>query len=329
MEWLNYHHLRYFWAVAKEGGLARAAAKLHVSQPSISEQIRELEDALGEKLFRREGRGNKLTDAGQVVLGYADEIFALGRELMNAVKQRPGTRELRFYVGVVDSFPKLVTNEILAPVFSMPRTVHVICREGKMEDLLAQLAAHRLDIVLTDEPASSSTNFRIFSHPLGETSTTFCAEPKLAAKLRRGFPGSINDAPALLPAENTVLRRALEKWFREQQIAPRVVAEFEDLALMVVMAAEGRGFIAVPTIATKHTMTHYGFRIIGEAAECRTEFHAITAERRIAHPAVSLITKEARKHLFSRAPGAISEYKATAAQSQALPAAAPAAPSES
>ena len=291
MEWLHYHHLRYFWTVAKEGSLARAAARLHVSQPSISEQIRELEDALGEKLFRREGRNNKLTDAGQVVFGYAEEIFALGRELMNAVQQRPGVKTLRFYVGVVDSVPKLVTNEILSPVFAMTQTVHVICREGKLEDLLAQLAAHRLDIVLSDEPASSSTNFKTFSHPLGETTTTFCAEKKLAAKLKRGFPKSLHGAPALLPAENTTLRRSLEKWFREQHIAPRVVAEFEDLALMKVMAAEGRGFIAVPTMAKKDAVAHYNFQTIGEACQCRSQFHAITVERRIAHPAVALITQ--------------------------------------
>jgi LysR family transcriptional activator of nhaA len=288
MEWLNYHHLRYFWTIAKEGSLARAAAKLHVSQPSISEQVHELEAALGEKLFRREGRTNRLTDAGRMVFGYADEIFSLGRELLHAGKQRPGAR--RFYVGVVDSFPKLVTNEILAPVFAMPQTVHVICREGKAEDLLAQLTAHRLDLVLADEPASSSANFKTFSHALGETGTTFCAEKRLATKLKRGFPSSLNASPALLPAENTALRRALEKWFREQHIAPRVVAEFEDLALMKVMAAEGRGFIAVPTVATKDAVAHYGFRTIGEAGECRSQFHAITVERRIAHPAVALIT---------------------------------------
>ncbi len=290
MEWLNYHHLRYFWTAAKEGSLARAAAKLHVSQPSISEQIRELEEALGEKLFQREGRSNKLTDAGQVVFGYADEIFALGRELLNAVKQRPSAKTLRFYVGVVDSFPKLVTNEILAPVFAMPQTVHVICREGKMEDLLAQLAAHRLDIVLSDEPAPSSTNLKTFSHPLGETSTTFYAEKKLAKKLKPGFPKSLHDAPALLPAENTTLRRALETWFRDQHIQPRVVAEFDDLALMKVMAAEGRGFIAVPTVAAKDAVGRYGFQNIGTADQCRVHFHAITVERRIAHPAVALIT---------------------------------------
>jgi len=290
MEWLNYHHLHYFWTVAKEGGLAHAAAKLHVSQPSISEQIRELESALGEKLFRREGRNNVLTEAGHVVFGYAEEIFTLGRELMNTVKRRPGAKTMRLYVGVVDSFPKLVTNEILSPVFAMPQTVHVICREGKMEDLLAQLAAHRLDIVLSDEPASSSINFKTFSHLLGETGTAFCGEKRLAARLKRNFPMSLHDAPALLPAENTTLRRALETWFREQGIKPRVVAEFEDLALMKVMAAAGRGFIAMPACATKGAMGHYGFQTIGKADQCRVQFHAITAERRIAHPAVALIT---------------------------------------
>lgn len=294
MEWLNYHHLRYFWTVAKEGSLARAAERLHVSQPSISEQIRELESAFGERLFQREGRRNTLTAAGRVVFGYADEIFALGRELMNTVARRPGEKALRLYVGVADSFPKLVTNEILKPVFAMPQTAHVICREGKMEDLLAQLAAHRLDIVLADEPASSSTNFKTFGHALGDTGTTFCAERKLATKLKRHFPQSLHEAPALLPTENTSLRRALETWFREQQIQPRIVAEFEDLALMKVMAAEGRGFIALPSVAVHDAVGHYRFQRIGRADQCRVQFHAITAERRIAHPAVALITGHAR-----------------------------------
>jgi LysR family transcriptional regulator, transcriptional activator of nhaA len=291
MEWLNYHHLRYFHSVAREGSLAQAAAKLHISQPSISEQIRELEGALGERLFRREGRSNKLTEVGQMVFGYADEIFTLGRELMNAVKQRPGARALRLKVGVADSFPKLVTNEILKPVFTMPQAVHVICREGKMEDLLAQLAAHRLDLVLSDEPAPSSANLKVFSHTIGESSVTLCAETKLATKLKRNFPKSLNAAPALLPAENTALRRSLETWFRTHHLQPVVVAECEDLALMKVMAAEGRGFIAVPTVALKEAVSRYQFRSLGQATACRVRFYAITAARRIVHPGVALITR--------------------------------------
>ena len=289
MEWLNYHHLRYFWTVAKEGSLARAAAKLNVSQPSISEQIHELEESFGEKLFRREGRNNKLTDAGQVVFGYAEEIFALGRELMNAVKQRPGTGALRFCVGVTDSLPKLVTNEILKPAFRLSQEVQVICREGKLEDILAQLAAHRLDLVLSDEPASTSTTFRTFSHPLGESGSTFCAERKLAARLKRNFPKSLHDAPAFLPAENTTLRRALEVWFRENGVRPRVVAECEDLALMKVMASEQQGVIAIPDMGIDDAINRYKFQVVGHAESCRLQYYAITTERRIQHPATTAI----------------------------------------
>ena len=297
MEWLNYHHLRYFWTVAKEGSLARAAERLHVSQPSISEQIRELEEALGEKLFRREGRAKKLTEAGQIVFGFAEEIFALGREMMNAVTQRPGAKTLRFYVGVVDSFPKLLTNEILKPVFALPGAVHVICREGKLHDLLAQLAAHRLDIVLADEPASSNANFKTFNHPLGSAGTAFCAERRLATRLRKNFPKSLHDAPALLPAENAPFRRAIEAWFRSEKIQPRVVAEFEDLALMKAMAADERGFFALPAAAADESRDRFGFEVIGRTERCRTEFHAITAERRIVHPGITAITSQARRLL--------------------------------
>lgn len=293
MEWLNYHHLRYFWTVAKEGSLARAAEKLHVSQPSISGQLRELEIALGEKLFQREGRKNKLTDAGQVVFGYADEIFALGREMVSAVKQRPGAKSLRLNIGIVDSFPKLVTGRILKPAFELPQQVSVVCREGKVEDLLGQLAAHRLDIVLADEPVSSSTRFRTFDHSLGESEIIFCAARKLARRLARAFPNSLNDAPALLPVQNATLRRSLEAWFRKHDVKPHVVAECEDLALLKALAAEERGFIAIPEVALDDAMEQFGFQKIGRASDCKVEFHAITIERRIAHPAIAAITQTA------------------------------------
>lgn len=291
MKWLNYHHLRYFHVVAREGSLARAATVLHVSQPSISEQVRALEDVLGEKLFRREGRKNRLTDTGQMVFDYAEEIFALGRELMSAVEQRPGPRALRLNVGVADSFPKLVTSEILKPVFSMPQGVHVVCREGKMDDLLPMLAAHRLDLILSDEPAPSTANLKVFNHPLGESRVTLCAEAGLASRLRRKFPRSLDGAAALLPIANSTLRRSLEVWFRNEGVRPNVVAEFEDLALMKVMAADGRGFTALPTVAMGEAVSRYGFRSLGEASGCRVQFHAITAERRIDHPAVAIITR--------------------------------------
>lgn len=299
MDWLNYHHLRYFWTVAREGGLRQAAAKLHVSPPSISAQIRELEEAMGEKLFRRQGRANVLTDAGQIALRYADEIFNLGRELTNALGQRPTAQALRLHVGVADAVPKLVTHEVLRPVFEMAQPVHVICREGKVADLIGQLAAYRLDIVLADEPASSVHQSRVFSHHLGQSGASFCATRKLAAELKRGFPKSLHRAPALLPAETTAFRRSLETWFQALGIRPRAVAEFEDAALMKVIAAEGRGFVALPSVVAEEARVRYDLQLIGSTDRCRDNFYAITAERRLTHPAVTLLTATARE-LFAR-----------------------------
>lgn len=297
MDWLNYHHLRYFWTVAKSGSLRQAAAQLHISPPSISAQIRELEAALDARLFRRSGRINVLTDTGQMVLRYADEIFGLGNDLVSAVKQRPTARAPRLTVGVVDSFPKLVAFEILKPAFDTG-SVHVVCREGKCDDLLGQLAAHRLDIVLADEPASSSVPFRAFNHRLGESTVAFCAPEPLAAKLRRRFPKSLDGAPALLPAENTPLRRALEAWFRAHGVTPRPVAEFEDLALLTEIATHTQAFVPVPTVVRAQAVQRYGLRPIGEAKDCRDEFYAIAAERRIVHPLVSLLTDRAQRLVF-------------------------------
>jgi LysR family transcriptional activator of nhaA len=299
MDWLNFHHLRYFWTVAKEGGLRQAAEKLHVSQPSISAQIRELEAALGEPLFRRSGRANVLTDTGQIAFRHAEEIFSLGRELVSAVKQRPTARAVRLYVGVADSVPKLITYEILKPVMAHEEAVHVVCREGKLEDLLAQLASHRLDIVLADEPAPSSAKLRAFNHRLGESGVTFCAGPAHAARLRRGFPRSLDGQPALLPAENTALRRSLEHWFRAAGVRPRIVADFEDAALMKVFAADGRGWVPIPTVVAREAVARYGLRVIAATDRCRDQFFAITAERRITHPLVSLITESAQKLTFA------------------------------
>lgn len=295
----NYHHLRYFRAVAREGGLRQAAEKLHVSPPSISAQIKELEETFGEKLFQKKGRSNVLTDAGQIALRYADEIFSLGEELSNAIQRRPTAEQMRLHVGVADALPKLVTNEILRPIFAEGQSIHVICREGKIEDLLAQLETHRLDIVLADEPASSSHGMRAFNHKLGESPVTICAEMGLAKQLKRGFPKSLHGAPALLPAESTSLRRALENWFREIGVRPRVMADFEDAALMKVVAADGKGFIALPTIVADEALERYNLQAIGKTSRCTDQFFAITAERRITHPAVNLITDKARE-LFDR-----------------------------
>ncbi len=299
MEWLNFHHLRYFWTVARKGGVRKAADELHVSQPSISAQLRLLEDSLGEKLFKRSGRSLVLTEMGHLVLTYADEIFSAGRELMSAVKQRPGGRLLRLNVGMTDSISKLMGFEFLKPAIRFSEPVHVVCRMAAIEVLVNQLQAHRLDIVLADEPASSSLKAKTFNHRLGRSGVTFCAVPAIAKKLRRNFPQSLNGATALLPTENMGMRAVLETWFDTKGIHPRLIGEYEDSALMVFCATAGRGFTVVPTVVAREVLKHWGLRVIANVDECGTEFYAITAERRVKNPAALAITEHAYSELFA------------------------------
>jgi LysR family transcriptional activator of nhaA len=294
VEFLNYHHLRYFWVVAKEGGLRKAAEKLHVSQPTISAQIAALEGVLGEKLFRRGGRSLELTETGQHVFTYAEEIFSIGQDLLNSVKQRPTSRPLRLRLGVADALPKLVTYQIIKPIFHLPQPVQVSCWETKVSDMLVELTAYRLDLALADEPASSGVTVNVSNHFLGECGVTFCAEPRLATKLRRGFPKSLNGAPALLPMSNSGLRRSLEKWFHAIGVRPRLVGEIEDPAFVNILALHGLGFMAVPTLVAKEIVTRFGFRIIGRTDDCQQQFYAITPERKLTHPAVLAITSQVR-----------------------------------
>jgi len=289
-EFLNYHHLRYFWTVAREGSLRRASEKLRISQPSICTQIQQLETALGEDLFRPSGRSSVLTEFGQLIYGYADEIFTLGGEVLRAARQVPTSRSLRLHTGIVDSFPKLMSFDILRPIFEHQPPIQLTCHEGKLADLLAQLSTHRLDVVLADEPASPGLGGRVFNHLVGSSDITFCAMPGLARTLKGRFPRNLHGAPALLPTQNCSLRRDLEKWFRTVGIEPRVVAEFEDAALAKIVGTEGCGFVVVPTAVASEAIERYGFISIGRAREVETQFYAITAERRLTHPAILAIT---------------------------------------
>lgn len=300
MDFLNFHHLRYFWTVARKGGVRKAAEALGVSQPSISAQIKELEEALGEKLFRRSGRNLVLTETGQLALSYANEIFSAGRELVSAVKQRPGNRALRFAVGMTDALSKLMAFEILKPAFNYASPTHITCRQAELGPLIHQLQSHRLDLVLADEPAPSTLNARIFNHRLGRSGVTFCAMPGLAAKLRRNFPSSLHGAPALLPSENMGMRIALETWFDEQGVRPRLVAEFEDATLMMVTASMGAlGFTVTPTVVGPAALKHYGMKVIANVEDCGNDYYAITAERRVKHPLAGVITEQANSQLFA------------------------------
>ena len=291
---LNYHHLRYFWTVAREGSLRCAAETLKVSQPSICSQIQLLEESLGEDLFRPSGRSLALTEFGQLIFGYAEEIFALGGEILRATKQAPGVRFLRLHVGIVDSFPKLMSHELLRPVLEHQPPVQLTCHEGKLADLVSQLNTHRLDLVLSDEPASPGASGKVFNHLLGTCDLTFCAMPKLARTLKGRFPRNLEGAPALLPTQNCTLRRDLEKWFGSSGIEPRVVAEFEDAALTKIVASGGLGFIAIPTLVASEAVERYGFVPIGRTKEVETRFYAITAERRFTHPAILAMTQNLR-----------------------------------
>ena len=300
MEFLNYHHLRYFWVVAQEGGLRKASERLHVSQPTISAQIAALEGVLGEKLFTRSPRGLTLTETGHQAFSYAEEIFALGEDLLHSITQRPTARPLRVNIGIVDSLPKLVSHEMMKPIFHLAQPIQAVCLEDKASDLFAQLAMFRLDVVLTDEPAPSALPMKTFNHLLGESGVTICAEGGLAVKLRRGFPQSLNNAPILLPTVGTAIRRTVEHWFQEQGIHPRVVAEYDDAALMKMAAEDGLGSFPLPTVALKEAVARYGFQIVGLAKGCAVQFYAISAERKLTHPAVVAITSHARGRLFGR-----------------------------
>ncbi len=293
-EFLNYHHLRYFWMVAKEGSLRLAAEKLSVSQPSICTQIQLLEIALGEDLFRPSGRSLALTEFGRLIFGYADEIFTLGNEILRATTQAPTSRAIRLNAGVVDSFPKLMSYEILRPIFEHQPPIQLTCLEGKLPDLLAQLTTHRIDVVLADEPASPSTSGKVFNHLLTTSGVSFCAKPEVIEKLKGRFPQNLHNAPALLPTQNCTLRRSLEGWFRSIDVTPNVVAEFEDGALTKIVASKGLGFIVAPTPIASEASDSHGLVEFGRTKEIETSFYAITVERRLTHPAILAIASRAK-----------------------------------
>jgi LysR family transcriptional activator of nhaA len=298
MESLNYNHLFYFWVVAREGGLVPAARSLHLSHPTLSAQIHALEDRLGEKLFAKAGRKLALTEIGRLAFRYADEIFGLGRELVEAVRGKTAGA-VRLDVGVVDVLPKLVVRRLLGPALDLAEPVRLVCHEGGFDRLLADLAQHTLDIVIADSPVPSGSPVRAHHHLLGESAVGFFAAPSLAEAYRQGFPGSLDGAPMLLPAESLTLRRSLNQWLGRHDLHPHVVAEFEDSALLKVFGADGLGIFAAPQTVAQAIQDHYGVEQIGTADGVVERFYAISAERRIANPAVLAISQAARLEVFA------------------------------
>jgi LysR family transcriptional regulator, transcriptional activator of nhaA len=294
MEWINYHHLLYFWLAAKEGGVTQAAAELSLAQSTVSAQIRQLEHVLDEKLFRREGRRLVLTDVGRTVYRYAEEIFGLGRELLDVVRDRPTGRPLRFNVGVADQVPKLIAHRLLRPALALDVPVRMVCHEGKTQALLAELAVHQLDVVITDAPLGSDTNVRAFNHPLGECGVSIFGTVPRAKAVKRGFPRSLSGAPLLLPTVGTVLRRTLDQWFDAHDVRPNVVAEFEDSTLLTVFGQGGLGLFPGPTAIERDVCKQYGLTVAGRLRDVRERFYAISVERRLRHPAVVAVSEAAR-----------------------------------
>ena len=299
MDWLNYHHLLYFWTIVREGGVSKAAEKLRLSQPTVSAQLKMLEGALGEALLERQGRKLALTEIGRVVYRYADEIFTTGRELQETLKGRPSGRALQFTVGVANAVPKLIAYRLLRPAIEGPEAVRVTCREDHPDQLVAQLAVHALDVVISDSPAAPHVRVKVFNHLLGDSGTTFFAAGSLARRIRRGFPRSLNDAPALLPTTNTALRRALEQWFEAEDLHPPVAGEFEDSALLKAFGESGRAVFPAPTAIEREVCRHYRVAVVGRTPKVRERYYAISAERRLKHPGVLAITASAKTELFS------------------------------
>jgi len=300
MHWLNYHHLLYFWTVVREGTVTAAAEKLFVSQPTVSGQIRELEKAAGDKLFRKAGRELRLTDTGRMVFEYAEEIFSTGQELMERLRGRGGARALPFHVGIPDAMPKLIASRLIEPVFHLPERVHLVCREAKLSELLVDLAMHRLDVVLSDSQVGSQANVRAYNHLLGESGISILGTPALVKKYVAGFPSSLSNAPVILPTEGNVLRRTVSQWLQKIQIEPHIVAEIEDSALMKVFAGRGLGLVPAASAAAGDAESQYGLKVLGEVPDARLQFYAITVERKVTHPAVMAIAEAATKDLFAR-----------------------------
>jgi len=301
VSWLNYHHLQYFWATARHGTIRKASKELHVSPQTVSAQIRALEQAAGEQLFSRRGRRLELTGAGRFVQRYADEIFALGKELEEGLRGAPGDgrRRSTVHVGVADALPSLLVHHVLDPLNELEDPVKVVCHMGKPERLLSELVTHDLDVVISDAPVPPAFKVGAFNHLLGRCGVTFVGAAKLARKLRPGFPGSLDGAPFLLPTPETAMRITLDLWFAEQEVEPYVVGEFADAGVLSTFAKQGEGVVALPSVVAEEMRRSYGLRPIGEVPELIERFYAISVERRVRHPAVSAICASARKGLFA------------------------------
>ncbi|MDJ0956837.1 MAG: transcriptional activator NhaR [Arenicellales bacterium] len=295
---LNLKHLRYFWVVASRGSITSASEVLHLTPQTISGQLRVLEESIGAKVFEKSGRNLVLTDTGRTVFSYADEIFRLTGELQDLLEGRPANRGLVLDVGISNIVPKLLAYRVLEPVMHMEEKVRLICHEAPLVDLLADLSVHKLDLVLADSPVSPVFNVKAYNHVLGESGTSFFVSGRNAARYSKGFPGSLDGAPMLMPTSGSSFRRTLDQWLEREGIQPLIVAEFEDRALMKAFGEAGAGVFTSPTAVEEDVKAKYSVHVIARVEDLHERFYAISTERRIKHPAVATITTAARKDLF-------------------------------
>ena len=301
MRHLNYSHLQYFWTVAREGSIARASKTLHLTPQTISGQLKLLDEAVGRPLFDRVGRKLVLSNMGRMVFEYADEIFSVGAELASVVRGSHMSGPKTLTVGIVSSMPKLIAERVIAPVLTADPPVRVRCHEASLDQLLAELAVHKLDLVLSDQPVPDGLNLKAYNHRLGASGLSFFARRDEARSYKARFPQSLADAPTLLPSPKSALRRRLDDWFESLELSPRIIAEFDDSALLKAFGEAGAGIFAAPTAIEEEICRMYRMSVIGRVDDIRERFYAISSERRLKHQSVVLISETARTQLFSSA----------------------------
>jgi len=311
---LNFRHLHYFWVVAKEGSVTRAAERLNVAVQTISAQLHLLEQSVGKALLAPQGRRLVLTEAGHIALSYADQIFLLGEQMQEALAASEVDRTMRLTVGISDSLPKLISSHLLEAALALPEKVKLVCYEYKFESLLGDLAVHKLDVVLTDRPMPSGTTLRVFSHLLGESETTLYGVPALVEKYRPGFPQSLNGAPLLLPTRNNAIRGRIDHWFESHNLRPDIVGEFDDNGLLNTFGRNGIGLFPAPAALAKDVQEQYKAMPVGELSRVKEQFYAISNERKIKHPAIEAIISAFHGKVFATPP-----HTGTAAPVAAVP----------
>ncbi|MDH3789414.1 MAG: transcriptional activator NhaR [Xanthomonadales bacterium] len=297
MRHLNYNHLLYFHTVAREGSIARASERLHLTPQTISGQLKLLEESVGKPLFDRVGRGLMLTETGQAVSKYADAIFSLGAELSQWVNSQEAAPHGTLNVGIVNSIPKLIAHEVLHTALEVEPPVRMVCKEDSLQVLLGDLAVHQLDLILSDRQIPIGFNVKAFNHALGESAISFYGSDRLAAQFAGGFPQSLDGAPVLLPMTGSALRRCLDSWFDQIGVRPNIVAEFDDSALLKAFGESGAGIFPAPSAIEQQLRHTYHVVRLGSAASIKENYYAISPERVLTQPAILQISRAARDRL--------------------------------